>query len=219
MPLNPETYSIVKERLIALASRALELCEEPSLDLHGSRRRRDRRKALHFHASIRVKSTQLCRLAQARGRIGVAGEIFRGKDANFAVSFPEMGIEQGAHCKVQLERNRTPGCQVAGEICPRGPRCTQMTEAGVSARDPAEHGTGGGRLIFWSGRADLNRGPPAPKTNSKTLSSCLVYVFRASCITVYGSFRQLLFPDSSQLLVWLFDVGEMFASGGDTHSG
>src|SRR6267378_8590240 len=40
------------------------------------------------------------------------------------------------------------------------------------------------RRKYWSGRADLNRGPPAPKVNSGTQSSCLVYVFRASCITV-----------------------------------
>ena len=36
----------------------------------------------------------------------------------------------------------------------------------------------------WSGRGDLNSRPPAPKVNSKMLSSCLVYVFRASCVTV-----------------------------------
>jgi hypothetical protein len=54
--------------------------------------------------------------------------------------------------------------------------------------------------VRWSGRADLNRGPPAPKVNSKTLSSCLVYVFRASYITVYEGFRRLLFPNCSQVL-------------------
>ena len=40
------------------------------------------------------------------------------------------------------------------------------------------------RTKNWSGRPDLNRRPPAPKVNSGTLSSCLVDVFRASCITV-----------------------------------
>jgi hypothetical protein len=54
------------------------------------------------------------------------------------------------------------------------------------------------REMFWSGRPDLNRGPPAPKVNSKMLSSCLVYVFRASYITVYGGIRRLLFPNCSQ---------------------
>ena len=51
------------------------------------------------------------------------------------------------------------------------------------------------REMFWSGRPDLNRGPPAPKVNSKMLSSCLVYVFRASYIMVYGGIRRLLFPN------------------------
>ena len=55
------------------------------------------------------------------------------------------------------------------------------------------------RRKYWSGRPDLNRRPPAPKVNSKTLSSCLVYVFRASYITVYGGIRRLLFPHCSQL--------------------
>ena len=55
------------------------------------------------------------------------------------------------------------------------------------------------RRKYWSGRPDLNRRPPAPKVNSKTLSSCLVYVFRASYITVYGGIRRLLFPNCSQL--------------------
>ena len=50
------------------------------------------------------------------------------------------------------------------------------------------------RGMFWSGRADLNRGPPAPKVNSKTLSSCLVYVFRASYITVYGGYSAVIVP-------------------------
>ena len=50
----------------------------------------------------------------------------------------------------------------------------------------------------WSGRGDLNSRPPAPKTNSKTLSSCLVYVFRASYITVCAGFRPSLFPICSQ---------------------
>src|SRR6266436_1756821 len=40
------------------------------------------------------------------------------------------------------------------------------------------------RTKNWSGRPDLNRRPPAPKVISGTLSSCLVYVFRVSCITV-----------------------------------
>ena len=51
------------------------------------------------------------------------------------------------------------------------------------------------RGMFWSGRPDLNRWPPAPKVNSRMLSSCLVYVFRASCITVYAGIRRLLFPN------------------------
>jgi hypothetical protein len=51
----------------------------------------------------------------------------------------------------------------------------------------------------WSGR-DLNSGPPSPKVNSRTLSSCLVYVFRASYIMVYGGIRRLLFPNCSQVL-------------------
>src|SRR5271154_1445572 len=55
------------------------------------------------------------------------------------------------------------------------------------------------RQMFWSGRPDLNRRPPAPKVNSKTLSSCLVYVFRACYITVYDGIRRLLFPHCSQL--------------------
>jgi hypothetical protein len=55
------------------------------------------------------------------------------------------------------------------------------------------------RRKYWSGRPDLNRRPPAPKVNSRTLSSCLVYVFRASYITVYGGLRRLLFPNCSQL--------------------
>ena len=54
------------------------------------------------------------------------------------------------------------------------------------------------RRKYWSGRPDLNRGPPAPKVNSGSVSSCLVYVFRASCITVKGGFRQLLFRNCSQ---------------------
>src|SRR6267143_3757042 len=40
------------------------------------------------------------------------------------------------------------------------------------------------RRKYWSGLPDLNWRPPAPKVNSGTLSSCLVYVFRTSCITV-----------------------------------
>src|SRR3974390_2465244 len=52
---------------------------------------------------------------------------------------------------------------------------------------------------IWSGRRDLNSGPPAPKFSSKMLSSCLVYDFRASSITVLGGFRQLLFPNCSQV--------------------
>jgi hypothetical protein len=56
----------------------------------------------------------------------------------------------------------------------------------------------------WSGRPDLNRRPPAPKINSRMLSSCLVYVFRASYITVYGGIRLLLFPNCSQVWVQSF---------------
>jgi hypothetical protein len=51
--------------------------------------------------------------------------------------------------------------------------------------------------LFWSGRRDLNSRPPAPKVNYKTLSSCLVYVLRASYITVYDGFRRLLFLNCS----------------------
>jgi hypothetical protein len=40
---------------------------------------------------------------------------------------------------------------------------------------------------------------PAHQVNSKTLSSCLVDVFRACCIKVYGGIRRLLFPNCSQL--------------------
>jgi hypothetical protein len=50
------------------------------------------------------------------------------------------------------------------------------------------------REMFWSGRPDLNRGPPAPKVNSTMLSSCLVYVFRASYITVYGGYSAAIVP-------------------------
>jgi hypothetical protein len=54
------------------------------------------------------------------------------------------------------------------------------------------------RELLWSGRPDLSRRPPAPKINSRMLSSCLVYVFRAGYITVYGGIRRLLFPNCSQ---------------------
>jgi hypothetical protein len=56
------------------------------------------------------------------------------------------------------------------------------------------------RLLGRGAYPAEENGTPTPKVNSKTLSSCLVYVFRASCITVYKGFRRLLFPDCSQLL-------------------
>jgi len=32
--------------------------------------------------------------------------------------------------------------------------------------------------MFWSGRPDLNRGPPAPKARAETLGSWFVYIVR-----------------------------------------
>jgi hypothetical protein len=38
------------------------------------------------------------------------------------------------------------------------------------------------------------------QSNSRTLSNCLVHVYRASDITVYVGIRRLLFPNYSQVL-------------------
>jgi hypothetical protein len=56
-------------------------------------------------------------------------------------------------------------------------------------------------------RAEFFQGGSAstPKVNYRMLSSCLVYVFRASCIMVYGGFRRLLFPNCSQIVPNLSD--------------
>jgi hypothetical protein len=59
---------------------------------------------------------------------------------------------------------------------------------------------------IWSGRADLNRGPPAPKVNSRMLSSCLVYVFRARYITVYGVYSAAIVPKLFPTRVMLHGV-------------
>ena len=61
----------------------------------------------------------------------------------------------------------------------------------------------------WSGRPDLNRRPPAPKVDSKMLSICLVYVFRASYITFYRGIRRLLFPNCSQLFLRAMSPGRI----------
>ncbi len=56
-------------------------------------------------------------------------------------------------------------------------------------------------------RGDLKLQATYAKVNFKTLSSCLVYVFRASYITVYGGIRRLLFPHCFQLLIARWSTG------------
>ena len=66
---------------------------EAPVDLAASRKAgaTSRQKSSHFHAITRVKSTHVCRLAQAQVPIEDAGENFRRKDANFGGSIPETG--------------------------------------------------------------------------------------------------------------------------------
>jgi hypothetical protein len=52
---------------------------------------------------------------------------------------------------------------------------------------------------FCRGIEAANVAPPTPNANAKMLCSSLVYIFRASYITVYGSIRRLLFPNSGVL--------------------
>ena len=104
---------------------------------------------------------------------------------NNAMGFVERSVEtadlrtQGALERLALRDNVNidAGCSNRSKIR-SAQKCYPCLRYVVSPMCP------GRTLCVWSGRADLNRGPPAPKVNSTTLSSCLVYVFRASCITV-----------------------------------
>ncbi len=77
-------------------------------------------KLSYSHASTQVKSTQLCRLAQAHEWIEVGGENFRPRDANFGGFVPEMGI-----VKSPLE-----------SIVPSGTRVCFCAYPGTSLRPP-----------------------------------------------------------------------------------
>ena len=145
-----------------------------------------------FYSSSRTVSRDArptCRILESLTCTGASGPR-RARDGiahvkNNAMGFVERSVEtadlrtQGALERLALRDNVNidAGCSNRSKIR-SAQKCYPCLRYVVSPMCP------GRTLCVWSGRADLNRGPPAPKVNSTTLSSCLVYVFRASCITV-----------------------------------